>query len=136
MFIRGRIRKANPEFGTKGFMTAQRLLKTPMKTTIIAIIGLFLLSPFASAQEKTTIRFGHFPNITHESGRGSKSFCRAACEDVNPYALRDVPARFRAAPRTAAAIACSGARPRNREKGARDDRRQASSAVKIFARHG
>jgi len=39
-----------------------------MKTTIIAIIGLFLLSSFASAQEKTTIRFGHFPNITHAQG--------------------------------------------------------------------
>src|ERR1700745_1597175 len=39
-----------------------------MKTKITAIIGLFLLSCFADAQEKTTIRFGHFPNITHAQG--------------------------------------------------------------------
>src|SRR5215510_2573 len=39
-----------------------------MKTKITAIIGLFLLSLFAGAQEKTTIRFGHFPNITHAQG--------------------------------------------------------------------
>lgn len=29
---------------------------------------MFLLSPFAGAQEKTIIRFGHFPNITHAQG--------------------------------------------------------------------
>ena len=29
---------------------------------------MFLLSHFAAAQEKTTIRFGHFPNITHAQG--------------------------------------------------------------------
>ena len=39
-----------------------------MKTTITAIIGILLLSPFAGAQGKTTIRFGHFPNITHAQG--------------------------------------------------------------------
>src|SRR5215471_19311398 len=39
-----------------------------MKTKIAAIIGLFLLMPFAGAQEKATIRFGHFPNITHAQG--------------------------------------------------------------------
>lgn len=39
-----------------------------MKTKITAIIGVFLLSHFAAAQEKTTIRFGHFPNITHAQG--------------------------------------------------------------------
>jgi NitT/TauT family transport system substrate-binding protein len=39
-----------------------------MRTKIIAIIGLFLLAPFAGAQQKTTIRFGHFPNITHAQG--------------------------------------------------------------------
>src|SRR5213596_3034955 len=39
-----------------------------MKTKITVIIGLFLLSHFATAQEKTTIRFGHFPNITHAQG--------------------------------------------------------------------
>src|ERR1041384_3118546 len=39
-----------------------------MKTKITAIIGLFLLSHFAGAQEKNTVRFGHFPNITHAQG--------------------------------------------------------------------
>src|ERR1043166_7606301 len=39
-----------------------------MKTKITAIIGLSLLSHLAAAQEKTTIRFGHFPNITHAQG--------------------------------------------------------------------
>jgi NitT/TauT family transport system substrate-binding protein len=39
-----------------------------MKIKIIALVGMFLLSPFAGAQEKTTIRFGHFPNITHAQG--------------------------------------------------------------------
>ena len=29
---------------------------------------MFLLSHFAAAQQKTTIRFGHFPNITHAQG--------------------------------------------------------------------
>src|SRR6058998_2639052 len=39
-----------------------------MKTKITTIIGMLLLSSFAGAQEKTTIRFGHFPNITHAQG--------------------------------------------------------------------
>jgi NitT/TauT family transport system substrate-binding protein len=39
-----------------------------MKTKIAAIIGMFLVLHFAGAQEKTTIRFGHFPNITHAQG--------------------------------------------------------------------
>jgi NitT/TauT family transport system substrate-binding protein len=39
-----------------------------MKTKIAAIIGMFLLSHFAIADERTTIRFGHFPNITHAQG--------------------------------------------------------------------
>src|SRR5215471_4240639 len=39
-----------------------------MKLKITAIIGLLLLSHFATAQEKTMIRFGHFPNITHAQG--------------------------------------------------------------------
>jgi NitT/TauT family transport system substrate-binding protein len=39
-----------------------------MKTRLPAIIGIFLLSHFAVAQEKTAIRFGHFPNITHAQG--------------------------------------------------------------------
>jgi NitT/TauT family transport system substrate-binding protein len=39
-----------------------------MKTKITAMIGIFLLSHVAGAQEKTTIRFGHFPNITHAQG--------------------------------------------------------------------
>jgi NitT/TauT family transport system substrate-binding protein len=45
------------------------LLEPTMKTKITAIIGMFLLyGQFAAAQEKTTIRFGHFPNITHAQG--------------------------------------------------------------------
>src|SRR5262244_3549992 len=39
-----------------------------MKIKITAIVGMFLLSHFAAAQEKTKIRFGHFPNITHAQG--------------------------------------------------------------------
>src|SRR5881398_3558110 len=39
-----------------------------MKTKITTIIGMLLLSHFATAEEKTTIRFGHFPNITHAQG--------------------------------------------------------------------
>jgi sulfonate transport system substrate-binding protein len=40
-----------------------------MKIKITAIIGMFLLwAPLMRAQEKTTIRFGHFPNITHAQG--------------------------------------------------------------------
>ena len=41
-----------------------------MKTkTLIAVIGtLALFLRIASAEEKTTIRFGHFPNITHAQG--------------------------------------------------------------------
>src|SRR5499427_8912402 len=40
-----------------------------MKTIIIEIIGMFLFwTSFVGAQEKTAIRFGHFPNITHAQG--------------------------------------------------------------------
>jgi len=40
-----------------------------MKIKLTVIIGIFLLSAsFVFAQEKTTIRFGHFPNITHAQG--------------------------------------------------------------------
>jgi len=40
-----------------------------MKIKITTIIGILLLwASFAPAQEKTTIRFGHFPNITHAQG--------------------------------------------------------------------
>src|SRR5215813_12049383 len=40
-----------------------------MKIKITAIIGMFLVwTPFVSAQEKVTVRFGHFPNITHAQG--------------------------------------------------------------------
>src|SRR6187399_3654379 len=39
-----------------------------MKTKITAMIGIFFLSHSAIAQKKTTIRFGHFPNITHAQG--------------------------------------------------------------------
>src|SRR6516225_5720397 len=40
-----------------------------MKTKITAIFGMFLVcASFVTAQEKTTIRFGHFPNITHAQG--------------------------------------------------------------------
>jgi NitT/TauT family transport system substrate-binding protein len=44
-------------------------MKLTMKIKITAIIGMFLLcAPFVAAQEKITIRFGHFPNITHAQG--------------------------------------------------------------------
>src|SRR5215471_4548345 len=40
-----------------------------MKIRITAIIGILLLAaPCMPAQEKTTVRFGHFPNITHAQG--------------------------------------------------------------------
>jgi NitT/TauT family transport system substrate-binding protein len=40
-----------------------------MKISITAVSGILLLSaPFMPAQEKTTVRFGHFPNITHAQG--------------------------------------------------------------------
>jgi len=40
-----------------------------MKIKIATSIGILLLSvPFMPAQEKTTVRFGHFPNITHAQG--------------------------------------------------------------------
>src|SRR5437867_317689 len=40
-----------------------------MKIKITAIIGMLLFwVSFTIAQEKTTIRFGHFPNITHTQG--------------------------------------------------------------------
>ncbi|HEV3100057.1 MAG TPA: ABC transporter substrate-binding protein [Candidatus Udaeobacter sp.] len=40
-----------------------------MKIKTAATIGVLLLSvPFVPAQEKITIRFGHFPNITHAQG--------------------------------------------------------------------
>src|SRR5439155_6903851 len=45
------------------------LLKGTMKIKITAIIGILSLwAAFVHAQEKTTIRFGHFPNITHAQG--------------------------------------------------------------------
>src|SRR5436309_13655920 len=45
------------------------LLKGIMKIKITAIIGMFLLwASFMTAEDKTTIRFGHFPNITHAQG--------------------------------------------------------------------
>lgn len=40
-----------------------------MKIKITAIFGLLLLcAPFVTAQKNTTIRLGHFPNITHAQG--------------------------------------------------------------------
>jgi NitT/TauT family transport system substrate-binding protein len=40
-----------------------------MKIKITAIIGMFLLwATLVGAEEKTVIRFGHFPNITHAQG--------------------------------------------------------------------
>ena len=37
--------------------------------TLIAVIGaLALFAQVAGAEEKTVIRFGHFPNITHAQG--------------------------------------------------------------------
>ena len=52
-----------------GGLIAIRLSKAIMKIKITTIIGIFLLwAAFVGAQEKTTIRFGHFPNITHAQG--------------------------------------------------------------------
>jgi NitT/TauT family transport system substrate-binding protein len=40
-----------------------------MKNKITATVGILVLSAaIVSAQDKTTIRFGHFPNITHAQG--------------------------------------------------------------------
>src|SRR3954470_14535531 len=40
-----------------------------MKKTILVILSLLVGGiPFVTAAEKTTIRFGHFPNITHAQG--------------------------------------------------------------------
>ena len=40
-----------------------------MKKIIAAIIAAILcFGSFATAEQKTTIRFGHFPNITHAQG--------------------------------------------------------------------
>src|SRR5512146_253609 len=40
-----------------------------MKIKITAIIAVLLCwASFVTAEEKTTIRFGHFPNITHAQG--------------------------------------------------------------------
>ena len=51
------------------FVGCALLLKPIMKIKITAIIGMFLLcAPLLRAQEKTAIRFGHFPNITHAQG--------------------------------------------------------------------
>ena len=51
-------------------LTGTRLSHTYMKTKLTAaIVGAFLrFGSFAAAEEKTTIRFGHFPNITHAQG--------------------------------------------------------------------
>jgi NitT/TauT family transport system substrate-binding protein len=44
-------------------------MKGSMKIKITAIVGLLLLWACSrTAEEKTTIRFGHFPNITHAQG--------------------------------------------------------------------
>jgi NitT/TauT family transport system substrate-binding protein len=44
-------------------------IEPTMKIKITAIIGMFLLwAQSASAEEKTVVRFGHFPNITHAQG--------------------------------------------------------------------
>src|SRR6184192_1156269 len=46
-----------------------RLVKGNMKIKITAIVGMLLLwAPWVTAAEKTVIRFGHFPNITHAQG--------------------------------------------------------------------
>ena len=40
-----------------------------MKKITAAITGAILcVGPLATAEQKTTIRFGHFPNITHAQG--------------------------------------------------------------------
>jgi NitT/TauT family transport system substrate-binding protein len=44
-------------------------MPTIMKTKITAILGTLLFwTSLATGQEKTAIRFGHFPNITHAQG--------------------------------------------------------------------
>src|SRR5438270_7974867 len=44
-------------------------MKPTMKIKITAILGMLLLcASLVAAHEKTTIRFGHFPNITHAQG--------------------------------------------------------------------
>src|SRR5438034_2287463 len=51
------------------FVSALWLSKPTMKIKITAIVGIFLLwASFVAAEEKTMIRFGHFPNITHAQG--------------------------------------------------------------------
>src|SRR5215468_1244809 len=48
-----------------------------MKIRITAIIGILLLAaPCMPAQGKTTVRFGHFPNITHAQGVIAHAFSR------------------------------------------------------------
>ena len=49
-----------------------------MKTKSILgfIAGIFLCAQAATAQEKLTIRFGHFPNITHAQGVIAHAFSR------------------------------------------------------------
>src|SRR5438046_3803633 len=48
-----------------------------MKIKITAIIGMFLLwARLMTAEEKTVIRFGHFPNITHAQGVIAHAFTR------------------------------------------------------------
>src|SRR5256884_4366869 len=48
-----------------------------MKTKITAIIGMFLFcAQFVTAEQKTAIRFGHFPNITHAQGVISHALSR------------------------------------------------------------
>src|SRR5919197_2487190 len=45
--------------------------------TLLALIGLLALLPqIGRAEEKTVIRFGHFPNITHAQGAIAHAFTR------------------------------------------------------------
>src|SRR6058998_4216551 len=47
-----------------------------MKTLVAVIGALVLFLRIAGAEEKTTIRFGHFPNITHAQGVIAHAFSR------------------------------------------------------------
>lgn len=48
-----------------------------MKTKILILVTMSIFARFAAAQEKTTIRFGHFPNITHAQGVIAHAMTRA-----------------------------------------------------------
>jgi NitT/TauT family transport system substrate-binding protein len=53
----------------KAKSTTKNRTRARIARKIATIIGITLLwAPFVTGEEKTTIRFGHFPNITHAQG--------------------------------------------------------------------